>query len=378
MFGLTAGCDNSHPAAAKQTAAPVKVEVDKPVEQEVTDYRDFTGRLQAVDSVEIRARVSGYLTKVDYDASIELGAEVKKGDLLFEIDERPFKNSLETAEAKQAQAEAELKVSSADLVRTEELFKKKVRTQEDLDHDIGKKLLSEAEIQGTKAAVAQAKLDLEFSKITAPFDGRIGEALFSVGDLISPATGKMTTLVSVDPMYVYFDMDEPTLLTVQSMFREGKLKSASEAQIPVMMGLTNDAGYPFSGRIDFVENQVNPDTGTLRVRGVFANPKPEKGPRPLSPGLFARIRLPLGEPHKAVLIAERAIGRDQGSAFVYVVGPDNNIIYRPIKLGAQHGSLRVILEGLTASEQIVVNGLQRVRSGVTVDPQPPKKAETEK
>lgn len=368
---LMCGCEKSN-TAAENKPAPLKVEVATPVEKEVTDYRDFTGRLQAVDSVEIRARVTGYLTKVAFDPRIETGAEVKVGDLLFEIDDRTYRNTLESATAQLAHAEASLKTTTAELARTEELFNKKVSTQADLDRDVGNKLQAEASIQSGKAAVDQAKLDLEFTKITAPIAGRISESEPSIGDLINPQTGKLTSIVSVDPIEVYFDLDEPTLLLVQKMLREGTMKSATEAQLPVRLGLGNDEGYPFEGRIDFVENQVDPETGTIRVRGVLPNPKPERGPRPLVPGLFARVRLPLGESHKAILISERAIGRDQGSPFVYVVSSDNEVVYRRIQLGALHDGMRVILDGISSGEQVVVNGLQRIRPGIKVDPQPAK------
>jgi RND family efflux transporter MFP subunit len=365
---LLCGCEKTNSAAENKPAA-VKVEVALPVEKDVTDYRDFTGRLEAVDTVEIRARVTGYLTKVDFDPRIESGAEVKVGDLLFEVDDRPYLNTMGTATAQLAHAEASLKTSTAELSRTEELFKKKVSTQADLDRDVGNKLQAEASIQSGKAAVDQAKLDLEFTKITAPIAGRISESVPSIGDLINAQTGKLTTIVSVDPIQVYFDLDEPTLLMVQKMLREGAMKSANETRLPVSLGLAGDEGYPFEGRIDFVENQVDPDTGTIRVRGVLANPKPERGPRPLVPGLFARIRLPLGESHKALLVSERAIGRDQGSPFVYVVSSDNEVVYRRIKLGALHDGMRVILDGISVGEHVVVNGLQRIRPGVKVDPQ---------
>lgn len=268
-----------------------------------------------------------------------------------------------------APAEAKLKTSTAELARTEELFKKNAATQSDLDRDTGTKLLSAASIEAGNAAVAQATLDLEFAKITAPISGRISRSIPSEGDLITPSTGKLTSIVSVDPIHLYFDMDEPTLLTLQKLIRDGKLKSAMEAEIPLLIGLANDDGYPYRGKLDFVENQVDPNTGTIRVRGVFANPKPERGGRPLAPGFFTRVRLPLGEPHKAILIPEKAIGRDQGSPFVYVVSTENEVVYRRVKLGALHDGQRVIREGLSANEQIVVNGLQRVRPGAKVDPQ---------
>jgi RND family efflux transporter MFP subunit len=366
-LALTTGCEKTNSAAEKKAAPPVKVEIGTPIEKEVTDFQDFTGRLEAVEAVEIRARVSGYLTKIAFDERIELGAEVSAGAPLFEIDERPFRIALQNAEAQLAQADAKLKTSSAELARTEELFKKNAATQSDVDRDTGAKLLSAAQIEAGKAAVAQATLDLEFATIKAPISGRISRSIPSIGDLITPATGQLTSIVSVDPMHLYFDMDEPTLLTLQALIREGKLKSAQETEIPLLLGLQTDEDFPYRGRIDFVENQVDPNTGTIRVRGVFANPKPERGPRPLAPGLFGRVRLPLGEPHKAVLIPERAIGRDQGSPFVYVVSAGNEVVYRRVKLGALHEGQRVIRDGLDASERIVTNGLQRVRPGAKVE-----------
>lgn len=367
LLALTSGCEKTNTAAEKKAAPPVKVEIGTPAEKEVTDFQDFTGRLEAVESVEIRARVSGYLTKIAFDPSIELGAEVKTGDSLFEIDERPYQNALQNAEAQLAQAEAKLKTSSAELARTEELFKKGAATQSDLDRDTGAKLLSAASIDAGKAAVAQAKLDLEFSKITAPISGRISRPLLTLGNLVTPATGTLTSIVSVDPMHVYFDMDEPTLLTLQALIREGKLKGPMEGEVPLLLGVGATDGHPYRGKLDFIENKVDPNTGTIRVRGVFANPKPERGPRPLAPGLFARVRLPLGEPHKAVLIPERAIGRDQGQPFVYVINEANEVVYRRVKLGSLHEGMRVIADGLTAGERIVVNGLQRVRPGSKVE-----------
>lgn len=361
------GCEKSNAAAEKKSIPAVKVEVAAPTEQEVTDFQDFTGRIEAVESVEIRARVSGYLTKIAFDPSIELGAEVKANDLLFEIDERPYQNALESAQANLAKAEAQQRTAAAELARTEELVAKKAATARDLERDAGQKAVADAAIEGAKVAINQAKLDLEFLKITAPISGRIGRPLLTVGNLVTPGTGSLTSIVSVDPVHVYFDIDEPTLLTLQKLIRDGKLKSVMEAEVPLLLGLVNDDGYPYRGKLDFVENKIDPNTGTIRVRGVFANPKPERGSRSLAPGLFARVRLPLGESHKALLVPERAIGRDQGQAFVFVVGTESEVIYRRVKLGTQHDGLRVISDGLQAGERIVVNGLQRVRPGVKVD-----------
>ncbi|MBC7818383.1 MAG: efflux RND transporter periplasmic adaptor subunit [Planctomycetaceae bacterium] len=369
LLASMTGCEKSNAGAEKKAAPPVKVEMATPTEKEVTDFQDFTGRLEAVESVEIRARVSGYLTKIAFDPSIELGAEVEVGDSLFEIDERPYLNTLATADAQLAQATARQKTTAAELARTEELVAKKAATARDLERDVGQNAEAVASIQVASASIAQAKLDLEFAKITAPISGRISRSVPSVGDLITPATGLLTSIVSVDPIHLYFDMDEPTLQTLQKLVREGKLKGPMEGEIPLLMGLTTDDGHPHRGKLDFIENQVDPNTGTIRVRGVFANPKPERGPRPLTPGSFARVRLPVGEPHKAVLISERAIGRNLDQSFVYVVDAENKVVYRPVTLGSLKDGMRVIVDGLTAGERIVTNGLQRVRPGSKVEPQ---------
>ena len=367
LVACSTGCEKSNSAAEKPAAPPVKVEIATPTEQEVTDFQDFTGRLEAVESVEIRARVSGYLKKIAFDPSIELGAEVKTGDLLFEIDERPYQNTLAIVEAQLAQATARQKTTAAELARTEELVAKKAATARDLERDVGQNAEAVASIQVATASIAQAKLDLEFAKMTAPINGRISRSIPSVGDLITPATGTLTSIVSVDPIHLYFDMDEPTLLALQKMVREGKLKGPMEGEIPLLMGLTTDDGHPYHGKLDFIENKVDPNTGTIRVRGVFANPNPERGPRLLAPGLFARVRLPLGEPHKAVLISERALGRNLDQSFVYVVDSENKVVYRPVTLGSLHDGMRVIADGLTAGERIVTNGLQRVQPGSKVE-----------
>lgn len=368
LVACSAGCEKSNGAAENPAALPVKVVVAAPAEQDVTDFQDFTGRLEAVESVEIRARVSGYLTKVAFDPSVELGAEVKVGDSLFEIDQRPYQNTLAMADAQLAQATARQKTTAAELARTEELVAKKAATVRDLERDVGQNAEAVASIQVATASIAQAKLDLEFAKITAPISGRISRSVPSVGDLITPTTGTLTSIVSVDPIHLYFDMDEPTLQTLQKLVRDGKLKGPMEGEIPLLMGLATDDGHPYRGKLDFIENKVDPNTGTIRVRGVFANPTPKRGPRPLAPGFFARVRLPLSEPHKAVLISERAIGRDQGQSFVYVVNAENQVVYRKVKLGSLHNGMRVIADGLTASERIVTNGLQRVRPGSKVEP----------
>jgi RND family efflux transporter MFP subunit len=365
---MAAGCsgDTSH-GGDKPAGAPVKVIVAKPVPQSVTDFVELTGRTESVEFVEIRSRVSGYLTKVVFTEGID--KEVAKGDLLFEIDPRPFENSLEAAKARKESADARVKTSGAELERTEGLFKKGVVVQSDLDRDVGRKAQADADLKEAIVAIKQAELDLEFTKIVSPISGRVSRPNLTVGNLITPATGALTTVVSVDPIYVYFDLDEPSFLRITKGIREGKLASQDEHDYAVQLGLANDSDYPFIGKLDFVDNRVDPNTGTIRVRGVFDNPKPERGGRPLTTGLFARVRIPLGKPHPALLISERAILRDQGQPFVYVVTAEKEVVYRRVQLGALHDGLRVVADGLKAADDIVVSGLQRVRPGVKVVPE---------
>lgn len=364
---LLCGCEQgqSH-GAAKPPQTAIKVVVAAPLEKSVTDFMDYTGRTEAVESVEIRPRVSGYLTKVEFMGS--LYAEVKEGDLLFAIDDRPYKNALASAEARLASAKASLATSSAELERTEGLFKKGVVVQSELDRDIGRKAQADADILGSLAAIDQAKLDLEFTQIKSPISGVISKPNLTIGNLVTPSTQSLTTIVSVDPIYVYFDLDEPTMLQIQQNIRDGKLPTREEGTYQILLGLANDKDYSIKGKLDFIDNRVDPNTGTIRVRGTFSNPKPERGSRKLTPGLFAKVRVPLGDAHTALLVTERAIARDQGQTFVYVVGADNTVAVRKVRLGPMHDGLRVISEGIEAGEKIVINGLQRVRQGLQVEP----------
>ncbi len=321
-----AGC--AQPTVEETAEAPPEVTVSCPVEREVTDYADYTARTAAVDSVELRARVSGYLDKVNFKE----GALVKKGDLLFEIDPRTYKAVLKNAESNLAAAEARVKRLTADVARATKLIQTQTIAQEEYDKYVGDHGEAVASREALKAAVERAQLDLGFTKITAPVSGRISRYLVTVGNLIQPGdvTGGtlLTTIVSVDPMYAYFDVDEHTVLRVKQLIREGKAKTPDDAQIPVWLGLANEDGHPHRGFIDFVDNQVNPRTGTLRVRGVFSN-KVET----LSPGFFARVRVPIGFPHKTLLVTERALDTDQGQKVVYVVDQDNKVGTRPVRLG---------------------------------------------
>jgi RND family efflux transporter MFP subunit len=355
-----AGCAQA--PSASPGALPTPVSVSYPLEREVTDYSDATGRTAAVDSVEIRARVWGYLDKVNFKE----GMLVKKGDVLFEIDPRTYQATVDQAEANVTAADAKLKRLDADLIRAQDLLPKKAISRQDYDKIVGDRGEVVGSIVALKAAVEQAKLDLMFTKVLAPVSGRVGRAIVTEGNLVQagPTGGTLlTTLVSVDPMYVYFDVDERTVLRVRQLIREGKLKSAREITWPVLLGLANEDGYPRQGTIDFVDNQVNPKTGTLRVRGVFPN-KDET----LSPGYFARVRVPIGHPHNALLISDRAIDSDQGQKIVYVVDHDNKVAVRPIRPGSLHDGLRAAEDGLKAGDRVIVTGIQQVRPGLLVEP----------
>jgi RND family efflux transporter MFP subunit len=338
------------------------VSVSYPVEREVTDYADFTARTAAVDSVELRARVSGYLDKVNFKD----GALIQKGDLLFEIDPRTYLATLAQAEGTLESLEARLRRLDADVERGRQLVPKAL-SREEYDKRIGDRGEAAASLQAQRAAVDRAKLDLGFTKVTAPVSGRISRPFVTVGNLVQAGDLSggtlLTTIVSVDPMYAYFDVDEHTVLRVKQLIREGKAKMPDDIEIPVWLGLANENGHPHRGAIDFVDNQVNPRTGTLRVRGVFPN-KDEA----FSPGYFARVRVPIGGPHKTLLVTDRALDTDQGQKVVYVVDKDNRVASRPVALGALHDGRREITDGLKPGERVIVNGLQLVRPGLTVEP----------
>jgi RND family efflux transporter MFP subunit len=344
-------------------AAPPPVTVSYPVEREVTDYADYTARTAAVDSVELRARVSGYLDK----ANFKEGALVKKGDVLFEIDPRTYQAVLDHTKGTLAAVEAKVARLSADFARAQRMISNRVIGQEEFDRIAGERGEAVASRAAAQAAVARAELDLGFTKVTAPVSGRVSRYQVTVGNLVSagdqtPGT-LLTTIVSVDPMYAYFDVDEHTVLRVKQLIREGKAETPDKVEIPVWLGLGNEEGHPHRGTINFIDNQVNSKTGTLRARGVFANKDDA-----LSPGYFARLRVPIGVAHKTLLVTERALDTDQGQKVLYVVDKDNHIASRPVRLGALHDGLREITEGLKPGERVIVNGLQQVRPGLAVEP----------
>lgn len=357
---LLAGCDKPQ---AVELPPPV-VTVTKAVEQDVEDWDEYTGRLAAVGTVDVRPQVSGYLTEVKF----EDGDMVKKDQPLFLIDPRPYQADYNRAKGEYDKAESSLKLAQADLDRAKQLREKGVTAAGDFDKVSATFLQAQGAVLSARAALEKAALDLEFCTIKSPIDGRASLANITVGNLVSPSTEKpLTTIVSINPVYAYADVDERSLLRyVRHFLAKGVGPGEEEkVKIPIELGLQDEKGFPHRGYIDFTDNRVDPETGTIRLRGVFDS---ENGL--LSPGLFVRLRLPAGEPYKAVVVPERSIGNDQGQKYVAVVGADNTVTIRPVELGRVREGLQVVSKGLAAGETVVVDGLLKVRAGEKVDPKP--------
>lgn len=359
-----AGCESATPQVAETPPPPVTV--SQPVVQEVIEQDDYEGRIAAVETVDVRARVRGHLVKINFQD----GQIVQQGDLLFEIDPRPYQATLDAAQAQLAGADASLDLATKEYRRAASLLQSRAASREEVDVWVGKQSVAKAERLKAQAAVEQAQLDLNFTKIVAPIRGKASRTQVTVGNLVNAGGGEtlLTTIVSVDPMYVYFDVDERALLRYRQHFRKGQDGSGPEPsvkdlKIPVYVALEGEAGYPHKGVIDFADNRVNPSTGTIQVRGVLSNSK-----RILEAGMRARVRVPVTDPHKALMVTERAIGTDQGRKFLYVVNDQNVVERKDIKLGRLNDGLQVVDEGVKPEDWVVVNGIQRVRDGAKVEP----------
>jgi RND family efflux transporter MFP subunit len=372
LIGLTvAGCQPAEPAVVE--TGPPPVTVSQPLEKEITDYEQYTGRTEAARTVEVRARVRGELKKVHF----EDGALVKAGDPLFDIDPRPYQALLDAAQAKKASAEAQMGLAKSEYDRTRRLIAQGgAASREELEVWTAKRGVAAADIKQAEADIERAKLDLEYASIRAPIAGRISRPLVTEGNLVNAAADDalLTTIVSIDPMYVYFDVDERAALRFQAGKREqrertqqAQAEGLKQLSIPVSMGLVTDGDrFPYEGVLDFAENKVDPETGTIRVRGVFANTD-----RRLTPGLFARVRVPVSDKYKALLVNDTAIGTDQGQKYLLVVNAQNKVEYRLVTPGRLEGDLRVFPPdaGLKPGEWVIVNGVQRVRPGIEVKPE---------
>lgn len=354
---LVPGCARPQQQPQGQAQLPPEVEVCRPVVRQVTDYEEFPGRLDAYRAVEVRARVSGFLQQVFFQE----GAEVKEGDKLFEIDPRTYQADYDRSLANIALAEAHLARLSADFNRAKELLPRNAISKSDYDLALGDQREAEATLKVAEAARRVARLNLDFTVVTAPIGGRISRQMIDPGNMVKADETPLTTIVALDPVYAYFDINERTLLRIRRLIEAGKLSTDQENNTRVLLGLADETGFPHDGKVNFSDNRVDAMTGTLRLRGVFPNAK-----RLFSPGMFARIRLPIGDAHEALLLAEQAILSDQGQKFVYVVDGEGKASYRRIEVGSLHDGYRVIEDGLKQDERVVYSGVQKIRKGAKV------------
>jgi multidrug efflux system membrane fusion protein len=395
---VVGGCQHATEVAP---AEPPAIPVSHPVSREVTDYVDFTGQTDSVQALTVIARVTGYLVKMPFKEGSEVrgdnrlrGAvqvagllaaplgrgsllaaaslfpgQFQEGDLLFEIDPRPYQAQLDQAQGQVYLNEAQLKLAIANYLRAKEVAQTPgAISQQDLDTYKAQQEQAAAAVQAAKASLEVFKLNLRFCMVTSPIDGQVSRYFLTLGNLVNQDQTPLTTVMSLDPMYAYFDVDEPTILRVRRAINEGKIKEPQNGQMSVLMGLQGEDGFPHRGTVDFVNNQVNPTTGSMSVRGIFPNPKPKSGVRLLSPGMFVRIRLPIGQPHPALLVIDRAIASDQGLKYVYVLDAENKLQYRRIMTGPlQNDGLRVV-EGVQPGDWVVIGALQQVRPRMEIRP----------
>lgn len=352
LFTLAA-CSGEGPGGPAGLPKPV-VEASQPVQREIVETDEYTGRLQAVESVEVRARVSGYLKQILFTD----GSRVKKGDLLFVVDPRPYVAQLQQAQAGLDRAKSKLKLAQNDLQRAESPLKEQAISEEEYDTRRQSLVQATADMESAQAQVELARLNVEFTQVRAPIDGRISRKLITEGNLVTADSTVLAGIVSIDPMYVYFDADERSLLKYRRMEIDGK----GNEETPVEMALMDEQGFPHRGHLDYVDPKVNADMGTVRARGIIANPDGL-----MEEGLFARVRIPGSSRYPGLLVSDRAIAVDQGKKYVMVVKTDNRAEYRPITTGRLHEGLRIVSGGLSPEDWVIVNGLQFVRPGAEVE-----------
>jgi RND family efflux transporter MFP subunit len=361
---LVASCGDQQ---KKQGGAPPppKVTVATPVKRMLTDFDEYVGRFAAVDSVEVRARVSGYLDSVDFKD----GQMVKTGDLLFTIDKRSFQNAVDQARAALTQAKSNLAYTKSDLERGQSLVRQKTITEQTFEQRSQAFRNAQASVSGAEAALRQAELDLGFTELRAPINGRIGDRRVSPGNLVTGGTSGNTTLlatiVSTDPVYFEFTFDEASYLRYERLAKGGRDVASRGTDVPVALELIDEPGFPHKGHMDFVNNVIDSGTGTIRARAVFDNPNGV-----FTPGMFARVRVPASPRYEALLVPDAAIGTEQTRKYVFVVGADNKVSERYVTLGqTTPDNLRVIKSGLKPDDRVIVNGLMRARAGQKVTPQ---------
>jgi RND family efflux transporter MFP subunit len=358
---LLAGCSRQKPAV---TPPPPKVTVSQPQVSTVTNWDEYPGHLEAVEMVEVRPHVSGYIDSIHFQD----GAEVRAGDLLFVIDPRPYEAELEHAQAQQRQAETHLEWVRDDLKRAEGLRGTKAISEEEWDGRRQAAREAESSLAAAKAAETTARINLDYTQVKAPISGKIGRRLVTAGNFVQlqgngGAATLLTTIVSLDPIYCYFDVEEGAFLRYHT---NAKAAEAAGGALPFQISLVGEGGFKRTGKIDFFDNQVNPQTGTIRLRGVLEN-----GDRTLVPGMFANVRVMAGPPEQALLVPDVAVMSDQGYKFVYVVNGQSKVERRSIETGRAHGALRTVAKGLAPEDRVAINGLMMLRDGVTVDAQTP-------
>lgn len=356
-FGLS-GCNKG--TAANAAPPPTAVHVATVASSEVTDWDIFTGRFEAVDAVKLRPRVSGYIDQVKFAE----GKEVKKGDVLFIIDPRPYRVQFERAQAEFVRSQARAELAQTELARSQKLLAAHAVSQEEFDQRSSDLNQSRADQLASRAAMDAAKLDLEYTQVTAPIDGRVSRAEITVGNYVNAGETILTSVVSLDPIYVYFEGDEQTYLKYADLAKRGERPSSRDTPNPVFIGLANENDFPHAGKMNFVDNALNPETGTIRARALLDNPE-----HLFTPGMLARVKLQGSGKYTATLIDDEAVATDQDRKYVMVVNAQNAVEYRAVDLGGIHDNRRIVRSGLQQGERIVIGGLQRVRPGMTVAPQ---------
>ncbi|QNK09702.1 efflux RND transporter periplasmic adaptor subunit [Enterobacter sp. JUb54] len=356
---LLASCDNS---VAQNAAPPAPVvSAADVVVKSISQWDSFNGRIEAVESVQLRPRVSGYIEKVNYTD----GQEVKKGEVLFTIDDRTYRAALEQAQATLARAKTQASLARSEANRTDKLINTNVVSREEWEQRRSAATQAQADIRAAQAAVDAAQLNQDFTKVTAPIDGRASRALITSGNLVTAgdSASVLTTVVSQKTVYVYFDVDESTYLHYQNLARSGQGAASNHLALPVEIGLVGEDGYPHQGKVDFLDNQLTPSTGTIRMRALLDNAQ-----RLFTPGLFARVRLPGSAEFKATLIDDKAVLTDQDRKYVYIVDKEGKAQRRDIKPGRLAAGLRIVQQGLNPGDKVIVDGLQKVfMPGMPVD-----------
>ncbi|MCG8636818.1 MAG: efflux RND transporter periplasmic adaptor subunit [Desulfobacterales bacterium] len=359
LLTVSSGCSQDTTQAQAYMPPPPAVTVAAPVKMGVTDFEEFSGTTEAVASVTIRARIEGVLEKVYFKE----GAMVDKGDLLFTIDPRPFKAGLDKALADLAMRRAELELAKAKSLRREAAFKDKAVSEVEVIESRANLASAKAAVSAAAATVKTAELDLSYTRIKAPMNGRISRSLVDTGNLVGAGERTLlATIIKDDPIYVYFTVNERNLLSYGN--KDGLQPSPAKKDTPVFLGLSSQDGFPHEGRIDYIHNKMDADTGTISIRAVFPNPDHR-----LMPGLFARVKVPVSNAADALLVPETAMGRDQQGYFLLAVNPENRVEYKPVVPGALVDDLRVIAQGLLPADRIITNGIQKARPGSPVTPQ---------